>query len=96
MDVGQPKDYLTGMCLYLNSVKNKNPESLHTGPGIVGNVLIDPSVKIGKNCKIGPNVILGKDVVIEDGVRVRRSTVFEGAVIKSHSWLDSTIERGRN
>merc|ERR1712193_511428 len=49
MDVGQPKDYLTGMCLYLNSVKNKNPESLHTGPGIVGNVLIDPSVKIGKN-----------------------------------------------
>lgn len=91
MDVGQPKDYLTGMCLYLNSVRNKQPEMLHQGEGVVGNVLIDPSVKIGKNCKIGPNVILGKGVVVEDGVRIRRSTVLEGAIVKSHSWVDSTI-----
>lgn len=91
MDVGQPKDYLTGMCLYLNSVKNKNPSMLHSGADIVGNVLIDPSVKIGKDCKIGPNVILGKGVVVEDGVRIRRSTVLSGAVIQSHSWVDSTI-----
>lgn len=91
MDVGQPKDYLTGMCLYLNSVRNKNPTMLHSGSDIVGNVLIDPSVKIGKDCKIGPNVILGKGVVVEDGVRIRRSTVLSGAVIQSHSWVDSTI-----
>lgn len=91
MDVGQPKDYLTGMCLYLNSVKNREPETLHTGHGIIGNVLCDESVQIGKNCKIGPNVILGKNVVVEDGVRIRRSTILEGCVIKSHSWLDSTI-----
>lgn len=91
MDVGQPKDYLTGMCLYLNSLKNKSPELLHKSSDIIGNVLIDPSVRIGKNCKIGPNVILGKNVVIEDGVRIRRSTVLEGATIKSHSWIDSTI-----
>jgi len=91
MDVGQPKDYLTGMCLYLNSLKNKSPKMLHKESNIVGNVLIDPSVKIGKNCKIGPNVILGKNVVIDDGVRIRRSTIMEGAKIKSHSWIDSTI-----
>lgn len=101
MDIGQPKDYLTGMCLYLNHLREKQPETLYkevseTGDGsqnstIVGNVLTDPSVKIGKNCKIGPDVILGKDVVIEDGVRIRRTTVLEGAKIKSHSWLDSTI-----
>merc|ERR1712226_1480139 len=72
MDVGQPKDYLTGMCLYLNSLRNKSPEKLYSGPGIIGNCLIDPSVKI---CKIGPNVILGPGVVVEDGVRLRRSSV---------------------
>jgi len=91
MDVGQPKDYLTGTCLYLNSLRTKSPELLHSGPGIIGNCLIDPSVKIGKNCKIGPNVILGPGVVVEDGVRLRRSSVLADCTIKSHSWVDSSI-----
>ncbi|XP_067683014.1 mannose-1-phosphate guanyltransferase beta-like isoform X1 [Haliotis asinina] len=91
MDVGQPKDFLTGMCLYLNSLKHNNPEKLHQGPSIVGNVLIDPSVKLGNNCRIGPNVTLGPDVVIEDGVCIKRCTVLKGATIKSHSWLESCI-----
>ena len=40
MDVGQPKDYLTGMCLYLESLRNKKPEKLENDTSIVGNVLI--------------------------------------------------------
>ena len=40
MDVGQPKDYLTGMCLYLDSLRRKKPEKLHNDTCIVGNVLI--------------------------------------------------------
>lgn len=40
MDVGQPKDYLTGMCLYLDSLRKKKPEKLHQDSCIVGNVLI--------------------------------------------------------
>ena len=40
MDVGQPKDFLTGMCLYLNSLKEKKSTELATGPGIVGNVIM--------------------------------------------------------
>ena len=42
-----------------------------SGEGIEGNVLADPSVKIGKGCRIGPNVVLGPGVVIEDGVRLK-------------------------
>lgn len=92
MDVGQPKDYLTGMCMYLNWARNTSPEMLcPAGPGIVGNVLKHPTARIGQNCKIGPNVILGPNVVVEDGARIRRSTVLKGATIKGHSWLDSTI-----
>ena len=40
MDVGQPKDFLTGMCLYLNSLKEKKSAELAMGPGIVGNVIM--------------------------------------------------------
>ena len=88
MDVGQPKDYLTGMCLKLNSLRHnvslkssrpffqlrfQSPSELLSGEGIEGNVLADPSVKIGKGCRIGPNVVLGPGVVIEDGVRLKVS-----------------------
>lgn len=67
MDVGQPRDFLTGMCLYLNSLRQKNSDLLYTGSGVVGNVLIDSTAKIGKGCRIGPNVTIGPNVVIEDG-----------------------------
>lgn len=40
MDVGQPKDYLTGMCLYLDSLKRKDSSKLYSGSSCVGNVLI--------------------------------------------------------
>jgi len=91
MDIGQPKDFLVGMCLYLQSLRQKGGEKLHSGEGIVGNVLVDPSAKIGSNCRIGPNVTIGPDVVVEDGVCIKRSTILKGSRIKSHSWLDSCI-----
>lgn len=59
--------------------------------GIVGNVLVDPSAKIGKNCRIGPNVTIGPDVVIEDGACIKRCTILRGATIKSHTWLENCI-----
>jgi mannose-1-phosphate guanylyltransferase len=55
------------MCLYLNSLRQKKPDLLYKGPGVVGNVLVDPSAKIGVGCRIGPNVTIGPNVVIEDG-----------------------------
>ena len=91
MDVGQPKDFLTGMCMYLNSIKSKAPETLHQGPGIVGNVLVDPTAQIGQNCRIGPNVVIGPGVTVEDGVCIKRSTILRDSVIKSHAWVNSSI-----
>lgn len=67
MDVGQPKDFLTGMCLYLTSLRQKNSILLSNRTGIVGNVLVDPTAKIGSDCRIGPNVTVGPNVTIEDG-----------------------------
>ena len=45
MDVGQPADFLTGMCMYLDSLRQKKSSELATGPSIVGNVIVDPTAK---------------------------------------------------
>lgn len=114
MDVGQPRDYLTGLTLYLRALRERNPAALasgaralpfpHASPvpppqrlcsswsdarggplrvaagdGIVGNVLMDPTAKVGAGCKIGPDVCIGPGCVVEDGVRLTRCTVLRGA-----------------
>lgn len=94
MDVGQPKDFLSGTCLYLSSLTKKNSKKLSkTSEHFVhsGNVLVDPSAKIGKNCRIGPNVTIGPNVVIGDGVRIQRSVLLKGSKVKDHAWIKSTI-----
>ncbi|XP_058807385.1 mannose-1-phosphate guanyltransferase beta [Phymastichus coffea] len=91
MDVGQPKDFLTGMGMYLESLQEKSPEKLYNGPGVVGNVLIDPTAKIGKDCRIGPNVTIGPGVTLSDGCCVKRTTILRDAIIREHSWLDKCI-----
>jgi hypothetical protein len=40
MDVGQPKDFLTGMCMYLQHLREKCAEKLYQGSGVIGNVLV--------------------------------------------------------
>ncbi|KAJ8126779.1 hypothetical protein O1611_g6859 [Lasiodiplodia mahajangana] len=94
MDVGQPKDFLTGTCLYLSSLAKKNPKLLVSPSESYvygGNVMVDESARIGKNCRIGPNVVIGKNCVIGDGVRLQRCTILPGSKIKDHAWIKSTI-----
>eukprot|EP01097_Dermamoeba_algensis_P004037 TRINITY_DN2703_c0_g1_i1.p1 TRINITY_DN2703_c0_g1~~TRINITY_DN2703_c0_g1_i1.p1 ORF type:complete len:152 (+),score=23.72 TRINITY_DN2703_c0_g1_i1:56-511(+) len=91
MDVGQPKDFLTGMGLYLNWIKHKHPTQLVSGDAYTGPVLIHPSAKIGDNCKIGPNVTIGPNCVIESGVRLVNTTVLEGSTIRENSWIKNSI-----
>lgn len=91
MDVGQPKDFITGTGLYLNSLKSRNILTGSNNPLIVGNVLIHPTAKYGQNCRIGPNVSIGANVVIEDGVCIKRCTIMSNSIVRAHSWLDSCI-----
>lgn len=94
MDVGQPKDFLSGTCLYLGSLAKKQPKKLapHSEPYVYGgNVMVDPTAKIGKNCRIGPNVVIGPGCVIGDGVRLQRCVLLEDSKVKDHAWVKSTI-----
>jgi len=91
MDVGQPKDYLIGMGLYLNYVRHSNPDRLSRENGTVGNVLVDSTAKIGERCRIGPNVAIGPRVIIQDGVCLKNCTILADSIIKSHSWIANCI-----
>ncbi|KAF6775933.1 hypothetical protein AHF37_04688 [Paragonimus kellicotti] len=91
MDIGQPADYLIGMRLYLNHLYEKKSPELNARSGLLGNVLVDPTAKIGTDCRIGPNVTIGAHVVIEDGVRISNTAIFSKSVVKSHAWLHNCI-----
>ncbi len=51
MDVGQPKDYLKGMSLYLNYVRHSNAERLSRVNGTVGNVLLVRNYLFTNGCR---------------------------------------------
>ena len=83
--LGQPKDFLTGTSLYLDSILRKEPARLAKGANIVGNVLIDATARIGQGCKIGPDVTIGPGVIIDDGVRLSKCVLLRESHIKNVS-----------
>lgn len=91
MDVGQPRDYLAGVTLYLASLRARFPERLAAGEGIVGNVLVDPTAVIGPGCKLGPDVCVGPGCVIEAGVRLAKCTLLAEATVKQHACVAGSI-----
>eukprot|EP00271_Cylindrocystis_brebissonii_P011168 TRINITY_DN2802_c0_g1_i1.p1 TRINITY_DN2802_c0_g1~~TRINITY_DN2802_c0_g1_i1.p1 ORF type:complete len:361 (-),score=63.29 TRINITY_DN2802_c0_g1_i1:1507-2589(-) len=91
MDIGQPRDYITGLVLYVNSLRNRFPERLAKGQHIVGNVLIDESAEVGEGCLLGPDVSIGPGCVIEAGVRLSRCTILRGVRIKKHACVSGSI-----
>ncbi|GAY49748.1 hypothetical protein CUMW_121460 [Citrus unshiu] len=91
MDIGQPKDYITGLRLYLDFLQKHSSSKLATGSNIIGNVLVHEGAKIGDGCLIGPDVAIGPGCVIEPGVRLSRCTVMRGVRIKKHACISSSI-----
>ncbi|GAB9472953.1 hypothetical protein Gpo141_00010118 [Globisporangium polare] len=92
MDIGQPKDFLTGMCLHLDYLNNSSgDDTLTTGSKFIGNVMVDPTAVIGEGCLIGPNVVVGPGCIIEDGVRLSRTTLLRGVTVRANSWIHSSI-----
>ncbi|KAI8564094.1 hypothetical protein RHMOL_Rhmol03G0155700 [Rhododendron molle] len=91
MDIGQPRDYITGLRLYLDSLRKKSSSKLAVGAHIVGNVLVDETSKIGEACLIGPDVAIGPGCVVESGVRLSRCTIMRGVRVKKHACISSSI-----
>ncbi|KAK8563802.1 hypothetical protein V6N13_005968 [Hibiscus sabdariffa] len=91
MDIGQPRDYITGMRFYLDSLRKKSSAELASGSHFIGNVLVDESAVIGDGCLIGPDVAIGPRCVIESGVRLSRCSIMRGVRIKKHACVSNSI-----
>ena len=91
MDIGQPKDYLTGMCLHLASTRKRAPATLATGAHVRGDVLIHETARVAPGALLGPNVVVGPGCVVEDGARIVRSTLLQGTVVRAHALVSSSI-----
>lgn len=91
MDIGQPRDYISGLRLYLDSLRKKSSAELAVGNYIVGNVLIDQTATIGDGCLIGPDVSIGRGCVIDSGVRLSCCTLMHGARVKKHACVSSSL-----
>ncbi|CAL9067357.1 probable mannose-1-phosphate guanylyltransferase 1 [Musa acuminata AAA Group] len=91
MDIGQPKDYITGLRLYLDALRKKSPSKLAAGSHVVGNVLVHETAVVGEGCLIGPDVSVGPGCVVEAGVRLSRCTVMRGTRIKKHACVSGSI-----
>mmetsp|Transcript_8414 Transcript_8414/g.25281 ORF Transcript_8414/g.25281 Transcript_8414/m.25281 type:complete len:372 (+) Transcript_8414:257-1372(+) len=91
MDVGQPKDYLTGLTLHLASLRQRRPEDLASGDCFTGNVIVEEDAVIGKDCKIGPNVSIGKGCKIGDGVRLVNCVLLHRVEVKNYARVADSI-----
>ena len=65
----------SGLELHLASLRKSSPADLASGPQFVGNNIVHPTAKIGKDCKIGPNVSIGIECEIGDGARITSSVL---------------------
>lgn len=91
MDLGQPKDFLTGTKYYLQHLKEQGSEELAKGDNIIGNVLIHPTAKVDSSSVIGPNVVIGENCTIARGVRLADACIMSKTLIKAHAFVRNSI-----
>lgn len=73
-----------GLALHLSSVRQRQPETLASGDSFVGDNIVHPTAKIGRDCKIGPNVSIGIECEIDDGVRISNAVLLHR--VKVSAW----------
>lgn len=58
---------------------------------VQGNVIIHPSAKVGRGSIIGPDVVIGADCEVQEGVRLKSSTLLPGARVQSHTLISGSL-----
>ena len=91
MDIGQPKDYLSGQTMYLQSQKENRSGILAEGDNIIGNVMIDSTATIHPEAQIGPNVVVGPGCKIGAGTKISNTTLLAGSSVDAYSYVDGSI-----
>jgi len=89
MDIGQPKDYLTGQALYIKRQKELGNE-------LENNSIVHESATIEEGSEIGPNVVIGANCVIESCVKLVDVTILPGTTIRKGSYITKSIIGWKN
>ena len=84
IDIGQPKDYILGLGLCLDSLRINLPKKLSFGTYIIGSVIVNETAQIGKGCLIMPDFAIGLECVIQAGEKLSHCIVMRGVRIKKH------------
>jgi mannose-1-phosphate guanylyltransferase len=94
MDIGQPKDYLSGTITYLNS----QPKSRFVDKTefIYDCVLKHESAIIEEGAVVGPNVVIGKGVVVKKGARIKNSVILNDSLIDGYAYIEGSIIGWKN
>lgn len=91
MDIGQPKDYLQGQKLFIQSEKEKK-----SGKVSGNDVIVHETAVIEEGAIIGPNVVIGARCHIASGTRIVDSTILADTKVKSNSYLEGSIIGWKN
>jgi len=91
MDIGQPKDYLSGQTLHLSSLAEHSAAVLAKGDNIKGNCLIHESASVDSSAVIGPNVVIGANCKVGPGCKISNTTLLGGSKVVGHSFVDGSI-----
>eukprot|EP00906_Rhabdomonas_costata_P033164 RCo046705 len=96
MDIGQPKDYLLGIPMYL-SFLSKSPATQgvlaqsNATYEVQGHVLLAEDVKVGAGSVLGPNVTVAQGCVIGEGTRLQNCALLDKVVLGRHCWVNQAI-----
>lgn len=91
MDIGQPRDYLLGTALYLEHLRQRDPQKLAGGAEVLGNVLLHETATVATGCLIGPDVVIGAHCTIGAGTRLSHSVLLDGIQVEGHCWVHGSI-----
>lgn len=82
MDIGQPKDYLSGQAMYL---KSRDMD-----------VMVHETAKVDSSAQLGPNVVIGPGCEIGAGVKISNSTILGDTKVKPHTLIQGSIIGWKN
>jgi len=103
MDIGQPKDFLTGTRLFLGhlakstaictteTIDGSMADALAKGPNVEGNCLVHPTASVSPDAVIGPDVVIGPNVTVGPGARVVSSVLLEHSTVEPHALVSNSI-----
>ncbi|KAF1744265.1 hypothetical protein MXB_1800 [Myxobolus squamalis] len=90
MDIGQPKDYLTGSKLYLAYLEHHFPQKLGHSNSSYTRGLIHETAVIGAGCHIEKDVVIGKNH-LKIGVCLVSCVILSDTVVSSYSLINNSL-----